>query len=173
MALSFSMVHTSNSLGTVNPVANLCARARKLGIVTLVDGAQSAGHMPVDVQAIGCDFFTFSGHKICGPTGIGVLWGREELLNAMPPYHGGGEMILNVDFFKTTYKPAPHRFEAGTPDIAGAIGLIWAGRDDRYSELRSALQAEAGSGRKLKYCFSASTSCPYSGGARCRLNPAS
>ena len=92
----FSMVHISNSLGTVNPVAELCARARKLGIVTLVDGAQSAGHLPVDVQAIGCDFFAFSGHKICGPTGIGVLWGRQEILDAMPPYQGGGEMILTV-----------------------------------------------------------------------------
>jgi len=119
----FSMVHISNSLGTVNPVADLCARARKLGIVTLVDGAQSAGHLPVDVRAIGCDFFAFSGHKICGPTGIGVLWGREELLNAMPPYQGGGEMILSVGYQKTEFKPAPHRFEAGTPDISGPIGL--------------------------------------------------
>src|SRR5512140_2377921 len=92
----FAMVHISNSMGTVNPVADLCARARKLGITTLVDGAQSAGHCPVDVQAIGCDFFAFSGHKICGPTGIGVLWGRQELLDAMPPYQGGGEMILSV-----------------------------------------------------------------------------
>jgi cysteine desulfurase/selenocysteine lyase len=119
----FSMVHISNSLGTVNPVAELCARARKLGIVTLVDGAQSAGHLPVDVQAIGCDFFAFSGHKICGPTGIGVLWGRQELLDAMPPYQGGGEMILSVEYQKTEFKPAPHRFEAGTPDISGPIGL--------------------------------------------------
>jgi cysteine desulfurase/selenocysteine lyase len=118
-----SMVHISNSMGVVNPVAELCARARKLGIVTLVDGAQSAGHMPVDVQAIGCDFFAFSGHKICGPTGIGALWGREELLNAMPPYQGGGEMILTVGYDKTEFKPAPHRFEAGTPDISGPIGL--------------------------------------------------
>jgi len=119
----FSMVHISNSLGTVNPVAELCARARKLGIVTLVAGAQSAGHLPVDVQAIGCDFFAFSGHKICGPTGIGVLWGRQELLDAMPPYQGGGEMILSVGYDKTEFKPAPHRFEAGTPDISGPIGL--------------------------------------------------
>jgi cysteine desulfurase/selenocysteine lyase len=119
----FSMVHISNSLGTVNPVADLCARARKLGIVTLVDGAQSAGHLPVDVQAIGCDFFAFSGHKICGPTGIGVLWGRQEMLNAMPPYQGGGEMILSVEYQKAEFKPAPHRFEAGTPDISGPIGL--------------------------------------------------
>jgi cysteine desulfurase/selenocysteine lyase len=119
----FSMVHISNSLGTVNPVAELCARARKLGIITLVDGAQSAGHMPVDVQAIGCDFFAFSGHKICGPTGIGVLWGRREILDAMPPYQGGGEMILSVSYDKTEFKHAPHRFEAGTPDISGPIGL--------------------------------------------------
>jgi cysteine desulfurase/selenocysteine lyase len=119
----FSMVQISNSLGTVNPVADLCARARKLGITTLVDGAQSAGHMPVDVQAIGCDFFVFSGHKICGPTGIGVLWGRQDLLDAMPPYQGGGEMILSVEYQKTEFKKAPHRFEAGTPDISGPIGL--------------------------------------------------
>jgi cysteine desulfurase / selenocysteine lyase len=119
----FSMVHISNSLGTLNPVAELCARARKLGIVTLVDGAQSAGHLPVDVQTIGCDFFAFSGHKICGPTGIGVLWGRQEILDAMPPYQGGGEMILSVGYDKTEFKHAPHRFEAGTPDISGPIGL--------------------------------------------------
>jgi cysteine desulfurase/selenocysteine lyase len=119
----FSMVHISNSLGTLNPVAELCARARKRGIVTLVDGAQSAGHCPADVQAIGCDFFAFSGHKICGPTGVGVLYGREELLDAMPPYQGGGEMILSVGYDKTEFKRAPHRFEAGTPDISGPIGL--------------------------------------------------
>jgi cysteine desulfurase/selenocysteine lyase len=119
----FAMVHISNSLGTLNPVAELCARARKLGIATLVDGAQSAGHKPVDVQEIGCDFFVFSGHKICGPTGVGVLWGRQELLDAMPPYQGGGEMILTVEYHKTEFKKAPHRFEAGTPDISGPIGL--------------------------------------------------
>jgi len=118
-----SMVHISNSMGSVNPVAELCAKARKLGITTLVDGAQSAGHLPVDVQAIGCDFFAFSGHKICGPTGIGVLYGRQELLDAMPPYQGGGEMILTVGYDKTEFKHAPHRFEAGTPDISGPIGL--------------------------------------------------
>ena len=119
----FSMVHISNSLGTVNPVAELCARARKLGITTLVDAAQSAGHMPVDVQQIGCDFLAFSGHKICGPTGIGILYGWQELLDAMPPYQGGGEMILSVEYQKTEFKKAPHRFEAGTPDISGPIGL--------------------------------------------------
>jgi cysteine desulfurase/selenocysteine lyase len=119
----FAMVHISNSMGTVNPVADLCARARKRGIVTLVDGAQSAGHLPVDVQAMGCDFFAFSGHKICGPTGIGILFGRQDRLEAMPPYQGGGEMILSVGYDKTEFKPAPHRFEAGTPDISGPIGL--------------------------------------------------
>ena len=119
----FAVTHISNTLGTVNPVAELCERARKLGITTLVDAAQSAGHRPLDVREIGCDFLVFSGHKICGPTGIGVLWGRKEILEAMPPYQGGGEMILNVDFHKTTFKHPPHRFEAGTPDISGVIGL--------------------------------------------------
>jgi len=119
----FAMVHISNSLGTVNPVAELCERARKLGIVTLVDAAQSAGHCPVDVQQIGCDFLAFSGHKICGPTGIGVLYGRQECLEAMPPWQGGGEMILSVEYHKTEFKKAPHRFEAGTPDISGPVGL--------------------------------------------------
>ena len=119
----FAMVHISNSLGTVNPVEELCERARRLGVVTLVDAAQSAGHCPVDVRQIGCDFLAFSGHKICGPTGIGVLYGRQELLEAMPPWQGGGEMILSVDFYQTSYKHAPHKFEAGTPDISGPIGL--------------------------------------------------
>jgi cysteine desulfurase/selenocysteine lyase len=119
----FALTHISNSLGTVNPVAELCARARQLGVTTLVDAAQSAGHRPLNVQEIGCDFLAFSGHKICGPTGIGVLYARQAVLETMPPYQGGGEMILSVDFHKTTYKKAPHRFEAGTPDISGAIGL--------------------------------------------------
>lgn len=119
----FSFVHISNSLGTINPVKELCQKAKKLGIVTLVDAAQSAGHCPLDVRDIGCDFLAFSGHKICGPTGIGVLYGRFELLEKMPPWQGGGEMILSVDYYKTTYKKPPHRFEAGTPDISGPIGL--------------------------------------------------
>src|SRR5438270_13514520 len=118
-----ALTHVSNSLGTINPVQEICARARKLGITTLVDGAQSAGHRPVDVQEIGCDFFAFSSHKMCGPTGMGVLYGRKEVLETMPPYQGGGEMILNVEFQKSTWKPAPHRFEAGTPAISGAFGL--------------------------------------------------
>ena len=119
----FAMVHISNALGTLNPVADLCTRARRLGITTLVDGAQSAGHMMVDVQAIGCDFYAFSGHKICGPTGIGVLYGRKEVLEQTPPWHGGGEMISTVDYFKSTWNTLPHKFEAGTPDISGPIGL--------------------------------------------------
>jgi cysteine desulfurase / selenocysteine lyase len=118
-----AMTHISNSLGTINPVLDLCARARKLGVVTLIDAAQSAGHRLLDVQEMGCDFLAFSGHKMCGPTGIGVLYGRQEVLETMPPYQGGGEMILNVTFQKSTWKHAPHRFEAGTPDISGAVGL--------------------------------------------------
>ena len=119
----FALTHISNSLGVINPVAELCARARKLGITTLVDAAQSAGHRPLDVQELGCDFLAFSGHKMCGPTGIGVLYGRQEILEAMPPWQGGGEMILNVEFHSSTWKHAPHKFEAGTPDISGAVGL--------------------------------------------------
>jgi cysteine desulfurase/selenocysteine lyase len=119
----FALVHISNSLGTVNPVADLCARARQLGVTTLVDAAQSAGHRAIDVQEIGCDFLAFSGHKMCGPTGIGVLYGRQEVLEHMPPYQGGGEMILDVEFQRSTWKQPPHKFEAGTPDISGAVGL--------------------------------------------------
>jgi len=119
----FAMTHISNSLGTINPVAELCERARQRGITTLVDAAQSAGHRPIDVQDFGCDFLAFSGHKMCGPTGIGVLYGRQEMLEATPPYQGGGEMILSVDFDQSTWKHAPHKFEAGTPDISGAAGL--------------------------------------------------
>ena len=119
----FAFTHVSNTLGTINPAAELCARARRRNIVTLVDAAQSAGHRPVDVQEIGCDFLAFSGHKLCGPTGIGVLYGRRELLDDMPPFQGGGDMIASVDYFASTWKDAPHKFEAGTPDFAGAVGL--------------------------------------------------
>src|SRR3954453_19274750 len=119
----FAFTHVSNSLGTINPVAELCAKARAVGAVTLVDAAQSVGHMPVNVQELGCDFLAFSGHKMCGPTGIGALYGRAELLDCMPPWHGGGEMIVSVTLEKSTFKKAPHRFEGGTPNIAGAIGL--------------------------------------------------
>lgn len=119
----FSFVHISNSLGTVNPVIELCARARKAGVTTLVDAAQSGGHLPLNVRAMDCDFLALSGHKMCGPTGIGALYGRREILEAMEPFHGGGEMIASVGFTESQFKPAPHRFEAGTPAIAQAIGL--------------------------------------------------
>jgi cysteine desulfurase/selenocysteine lyase len=135
----FAFTHVSNSLGTINPVRELCDKARAAGAVTLIDAAQSAGHMPLDVRELGCDFLAFSGHKMCAPTGIGVLFGRAELLEGMPPFHGGGEMIVSVSLEKSSYKPAPWRFEAGTPNIAGAIGLAAAtdyldgiGRDAIY-----------------------------------------
>lgn len=118
-----SLTHISNAMGTINPVAELCAKAQGAGAVTLVDAAQSAGHMPLDVQTLGCDFLAFSGHKVCGPTGIGVLFGRAELQSAMPPYQGGGEMISKVEFQTSEYHVPPHKFEAGTPNIAGAVGL--------------------------------------------------
>ena len=119
----FAFTHVSNSLGTINPARELCAAARAAGVVTLVDAAQSAGHMPVDVTDIGCDFLACSGHKMCAPTGIGVLYGRLELLEKMPPWHGGGEMIVSVDWERSSFKKAPHKFEAGTPNISGVIGL--------------------------------------------------
>ncbi len=119
----FAFTHVSNSLGTINPVADLCRAARARGVVTLIDAAQSAGHLPLDVQELDCDFLAFSGHKMCGPTGIGVLYGRAEMLDAMPPWEGGGEMIVSVTLENSTFKKPPHRFEAGTPNIAGAIGL--------------------------------------------------
>ena len=118
-----AVVHISNALGTINPVADICAMAKQHGIPVLVDGAQAMPHQAVDVQALGCDFYCFSGHKMYGPTGIGVLWGRYEHLQAMRPYQGGGEMIRHVTFEKSTYNDAPGKFEAGTPNIAGAIGL--------------------------------------------------
>ena len=119
----FAFTHVSNSLGTINQVAELCQRAKEIGAITLIDAAQSIGHMPLNVQDLGCDFLAFSGHKMCAPTGIGVLYGRSEILEATPPWHGGGEMIVSVTLEKSTFKKPPHRFEAGTPNIAGAIGL--------------------------------------------------
>lgn len=118
-----AVTHLSNTLGTVNPVGDLCRWAREAGAASLVDGAQSAGHLPVDVQALGCDFFAFSGHKMCAPTGIGALYGRREWLERMPPWQGGGEMISVVRLDSCEFKPPPARFEAGTPNIAGAVGL--------------------------------------------------
>jgi cysteine desulfurase/selenocysteine lyase len=118
-----SLVHVSNALGTINPVREVVALAHARGIPVMIDGAQAAPHLKIDVQAIGCDFYAFSSHKVFGPSGIGVLYGRAERLEAMPPYQGGGDMILSVSFEKTVYNRIPHKFEAGTPDIAGVVGL--------------------------------------------------
>ncbi|PJK15434.1 cysteine desulfurase CsdA [Lysobacteraceae bacterium NML07-0707] len=117
------LAHVSNVLGTVNPVADICHEAKKRGITTVIDGSQAVPHMPVDVAAIGCDFYAATGHKLCGPTGTGFLWGRREHLAAMPPFIGGGEMIREVRFEGSTFNDAPHKFEAGTPNIAGFVGL--------------------------------------------------
>ena len=118
-----SLVYVSNSLGTVNPVKKIIKTAHELKIPVLIDGAQAINHLKIDVQAIDCDFFVFSAHKLYGPTGVGVLYGKSELLNAMPPAQGGGDMIASVSFEKTTYNVLPYKFEAGTPPIAGVIGL--------------------------------------------------
>lgn len=118
-----ALAHVSNALGTVNPVAELVAEAHGAGAVTVVDGAQAVPHQRVDVRALGCDFYAFSGHKMFAPTGTGVLYGKREWLEAIPPYQGGGEMILTVRFDRTTYNSLPHKFEAGTPNITGVIGL--------------------------------------------------
>ncbi len=123
--------HVSNALGVVHDVDRIIAAAKAVGAVVLLDGAQSVGHFPVDVQQLGCDLFCFSGHKLFGPTGVGVLWGKRALLDSMPPYHGGGDMIESVTWQKSTYAPLPNKFEAGTPDIAGVIGL---GAAVRYVE---------------------------------------
>jgi cysteine desulfurase/selenocysteine lyase len=118
-----AVTHLSNALGTINPVRQMIEDAHSVGAVVLVDGAQSAPHLKIDVQDLDVDFFVFSGHKTFGPTGIGTLYGRAEILEKMPPYQGGGEMISSVSFSRTTYNTIPFRFEAGTPNIAGAIGL--------------------------------------------------
>jgi cysteine desulfurase/selenocysteine lyase len=143
-----AVCHVSNALGTINPVAELCRMAQRHGVPVLIDGAQAAPHLAINVQAIGCDFYCFSGHKVYGPTGIGALWAKQEHLAAMPPYQGGGDMIDLVTFEGTSYAPAPRRFEAGTPHIAGALGLDvalqWLGSLDRQ-----AIRAEEG--RLLAY----------------------
>jgi cysteine desulfurase/selenocysteine lyase len=119
----FACAHVSNALGTVLPIRRLIAAAKARGITTLIDGAQAVPHMRVDVRDLDCDFYAFSGHKLFGPTGIGILYGRESILERMPPWQGGGDMILAVSFAKTTYNSLPYKFEAGTPNISGAIGL--------------------------------------------------
>jgi len=143
-----SVTHVSNALGTINPIAEIVRLARRAGSAVLVDGAQAAAHMPVDVQDLGCDFYVCSGHKMLGPTGIGVLYGRLPLLEAMPPYQHGGDMITSVRFEGTDYQRPPHRFEAGTPHIAGAIGL--AAAIDYVSSL--GLDRIAGHERALADC---------------------
>ncbi|HSH44659.1 MAG TPA: aminotransferase class V-fold PLP-dependent enzyme, partial [Longimicrobiales bacterium] len=132
--------HISNALGTINPAREVVERAHAVGAKVLVDGAQGAPHLPVDVQALGCDFYALSGHKMGGPMGIGALWGRRELLEAMPPYQGGGEMIDQVHADTSTWAPIPHKFEAGTPNVAGAVGMA-AAADFLESLGRSAVEA--------------------------------
>jgi len=118
-----ALTHTSNVLGTVNPVREICTLARARNIISVIDGSQAVPHRAVDIAALGCDFYAFTGHKMCGPTGTGALWGKREHLNAMPPFLGGGEMIREVSFDGTSFNDPPHKFEAGTPNIAGIIGL--------------------------------------------------
>ncbi|HCR48043.1 MAG TPA: cysteine desulfurase CsdA, partial [Bacteroidetes bacterium] len=118
-----SLIHVSNMLGTINPIHEMIQMAHEQGILVMVDGAQSAPHLPIDIQALDADFFTFSGHKVFGPTGTGVLFGKKHLLEQMPPFFGGGDMIRTVSFDETTFNVLPHKFEAGTPNIAGFLGL--------------------------------------------------
>ncbi|WP_075185278.1 aminotransferase class V-fold PLP-dependent enzyme [Teredinibacter haidensis] len=151
-----SIGHVSNALGTINPVKDIIAEAKKIGAKVFVDGAQAVAHFPVDVQSLNCDFYGFSGHKLFGPTGIGVLWGREELLNEMPPYHGGGEMIETCSFAGTTYNQLPYKFEAGTPDIAGAIGLAAA---IQYLQCFDRDEVSAHEHDLLEYCHQRAATC--------------
>lgn len=137
-----ALAHVSNALGTVNPLRGMLAQARRAGAATLVDGAQAVAHLPVDVQELGCDFYAFSGHKIYGPTGIGALYGRRELLEQLPPWRGGGDMIRSVSFEKSEWNDLPWRFEAGTPHIAGAIGMGAALRWFRALDLEAVMRHE-------------------------------
>lgn len=152
-----AVTHVSNALGTVVPVKELTRRAHAKGIPVLVDGAQAVTHFPVDVQDLGCDFYAFSGHKMFGPTGIGVLYGRMERLEPLPPYQGGGDMILSVTMEKVTYNRVPHRFEAGTPDLAGAVGLAAA---IRYLEELGMASVAAHDQQLLAYATKALESVP-------------
>lgn len=139
-----AFAHVSNVLGTINPVQEICAKAHERGILTLVDGAQGIAHQTVDVQLLGCDFYVFSGHKMYAPMGTGVLWGKASLLESMPPYQGGGEMIDKVSFTGTTYNVIPYKFEAGTPDVGGVIGLMAAIDYLTEIDFGSALEYEEG-----------------------------
>ena len=123
-----AVTHVSNTLGTINPVKEIIEKSHANGALVLIDGAQSVPHTKVDVQELDCDFYVFSGHKMCGPTGVGILYGKEDILNELPPYQGGGDMIKTVTFEKTTYNSLPHKLEAGTPNIAGGIGLAAAAK---------------------------------------------
>lgn len=152
-----AIAHISNALGTVLPVAEIARLAHDRGAVVVIDGAQAAPHVAIDVQALGVDFYTLSGHKLYGPTGIGVLWGRRELLEAMDPYQGGGDMIRSVTFELTTYNKVPHKFEAGTPNIAGVIGL---GAAVDYVSAIGFPALEAAEGELLAYGTEALTSIP-------------
>ncbi|MFM1893928.1 MAG: hypothetical protein RIQ90_1094 [Bacteroidota bacterium] len=145
-----SVVHVSNTLGTINPLDFLIKQAKSVGALVMVDAAQSIQHLPIDVQTLGCDFLVFSGHKVFGPTGIGVLYGKLNLLNSLPPYQGGGDMIDQVTFEKTTYQEAPLKFEAGTPNIAGAIALSEAFHYLNSLDLQSAFAHELTLGQYLR-----------------------
>ena len=189
-----AVMHVSNALGTVNPIKRMIAFAHARGVPVLIDGAQAVPHMAVDVQDLDCDFYAFSGHKMCGPTGIGILYGKAAMLERMQPFKGGGDMILSVTFEKTTYNTIPHRFEAGTPPIAAAIGLGRGGRlpvgdrdgRDRRARARAArLRDRAGEpdqGRahhrhrrraRPRCCRSRSTACTRTTSARCSTRKAS
>lgn len=145
-----SVVHVSNTLGTINPLDFLIKQAKSVGALVMVDAAQSIQHLPIDVQTLGCDFLVFSGHKVFGPTGIGVLYGKLDLLNSLPPYQSGGDMIDQVTFEKTTYQEAPLKFEAGTPNIAGAIALSEAFHYLNSLDLQSAFAHELTLGQYLR-----------------------
>lgn len=152
-----SVVHVSNALGTVNPVEEIAVLAQKAGAIFIVDGAQSAPHMPVDVRAIGCDFYVFSAHKLYGPSGVGALYGRAERLQALPPFLGGGEMIQTVTFDEITWEDPPHRFEAGTPQIAEAIGM---GAAIDYLQEIGMEKVAAHDAELLAYCTERMTELP-------------